>query len=169
MPPICAAHVMIAGWLLASWQESVTRKKKLLSLTPFLSLQQAVNVCRSEKSARANERSLSHQAGVAAVQTHHKNGSTSSGTSFCRVCGCFKHKGGGAKFAPYIGKCCHICGKVNHFAPQFQDKKAKKLAEEIQTGRTAVGEPIARCNASISAVYRRNIATYRLRWFIWIS
>ena len=42
-------------------------KKKLLTINPFPSLQVAVNICRSEESARANEWTLSGQSGVAAI------------------------------------------------------------------------------------------------------
>jgi hypothetical protein len=112
----------MATRIMAGIRDSET-KKKLLALTPFPSLQQAVNVCRSEESARANERSLSHQAGVAAVHSHHKNMSPSSSNSSCGACGRSKHTGD--QICPAIGKCCHICGKVNHFAPKCPDKKAK--------------------------------------------
>jgi hypothetical protein len=116
------ADSRMATRIMAGIRDSET-KKKLLALTPFPSLQQAVNVCRSEESARANERSLSHQAGVAAIQTHFKHVSPSSGTSSCGACGRLKNTGD--QICPAIGKCCHICGKVNHFAPKCPDKLQK--------------------------------------------
>ena len=49
----------LATRVMAGVRDSESRKK-LLSLTPFPTLQQAVNLCRGEESARANERTLSN-------------------------------------------------------------------------------------------------------------
>ena len=43
-------------------------KKKLLAMSPFPLLQTTINICRSDESARANEGSLSNQAGISAIQ-----------------------------------------------------------------------------------------------------
>ena len=120
------ADSRMATRIIAGIRDSET-KNKLLALTPFPSLQRAVNVCRSEESARANERSLSHQAGVTAIQTHYKHVSPSTGASSCGACGRLKHTGDQICLA--IGKCCHICGKENHFAP--------KCPEKLQTAKQA--------------------------------
>jgi predicted phosphoadenosine phosphosulfate sulfurtransferase len=56
----------MATRVMAGVRESESRKQ-LLSLTPFPTLQQAVNLCRVEESARANERTLSNQSSVNAL------------------------------------------------------------------------------------------------------
>jgi hypothetical protein len=57
----------MATRIMAGVRDSET-KKKLLALSPFPTAQTAVNLCRSEESARANEKILS-QTAVASIQT----------------------------------------------------------------------------------------------------
>ncbi|KAK4028000.1 hypothetical protein OUZ56_017163 [Daphnia magna] len=54
--------------IMAGIRDSET-KKKLLALSPFPTTQAAVNLCKSEESARTNEKVLSSQTGVASIQT----------------------------------------------------------------------------------------------------
>jgi hypothetical protein len=69
-------------------------KKKLLAMSPFPSLQAAINVCRSEEAARANERSLSGQSGISAIQNkqsrpeHHQAKDTKECGACCYALAC---------------------------------------------------------------------------------
>ena len=106
--------------IMAGVRDSET-KKKLLAISPFPTAQEAVNLCRSEESARANEKILSKQSGVSFIQ--HKKGPATDTTS-CGSCGRPPHSDG--KLCPAIGKTCHICGKANHYAPKCPNKQKSR-------------------------------------------
>ncbi|KAK4024871.1 hypothetical protein OUZ56_010366 [Daphnia magna] len=58
-------------------------KKKLLAMSPFPALQSTINICRSEESARANQRSLSGHSGISMIQKKiDRNGKSVQNTSF---------------------------------------------------------------------------------------
>ncbi|XP_046438430.1 uncharacterized protein LOC124189960 [Daphnia pulex] len=99
-------------------------KKKLLAISPFPCLQVAVNICRSEESARANERTLSGQSGVAAI--HPKNGKVDNRSSNeCGACGRSAHVNGAT--CPAMGRNCHACGKPDHFSPRCPNRDKGKF------------------------------------------
>jgi hypothetical protein len=100
------------------------RKKKLLAISPFPSLQDTVNICRSEESVRANERILSGHSGVVAILTKHGQSDRRASKSECGACGRASHAQG--ENCPAIGKSCHICGKSDHFAPKCSNRNKEK-------------------------------------------
>jgi hypothetical protein len=100
------------------------RKKKLLAISPFPSLQDTVNICRSEESVRANERILSGHSGVVAILTKHGQSDRRASKSECGACGRASHAQG--ENCPAIGKSCHICGKPDHFAPKCSNRNKEK-------------------------------------------
>ena len=87
-------------------------KRKLLALSPFPTVQQTINICRSEESAKANEKSLSNPPAISHVQTrsHRQPRQTDGGR--CGSCGRLAHRTG--ETSPAIGK---QCGANNHFSP----------------------------------------------------
>jgi hypothetical protein len=98
-------------------------KKKLLALSPFPTTQAAVNLCRSEESAWANEKVLSGQSGISSIQATQRGRNSSSDANPCGACGRSQHPAG--RICPAIGKMCHICGEPNHFAPKCPTKSSK--------------------------------------------
>ncbi|EFX67542.1 hypothetical protein DAPPUDRAFT_261497 [Daphnia pulex] len=98
-------------------------KNKLLALSPFPTTQAAVNLCRSEESARANEKVLSGQSGISSIQATQSGRNSSSDANPCGACGRSQHPAGRICLA--IGKMCHICGEPNHFAPKCPTKSSK--------------------------------------------
>ena len=90
-------------------------KKKLLAMSPFPALQPTINICRSEESARANERSLSGHSGISSIQTK-RNRTERPHANECKSCGHAAHPTGTT--CPAIGRTCHSCGKPDHFAPK---------------------------------------------------
>jgi hypothetical protein len=111
----------MATRIMAGVRDSET-KKKPLALSQFPTAQTAVNLCRSEESARENEKFLS-QTGVASIQTRQSEKHLPSSSSICNACGWAQHSAG--QTCPAVGKTCHICGKVNHFAPRCPEKGSK--------------------------------------------
>jgi hypothetical protein len=122
-------------------------RKKLLAITPFPSLQTAVDLCRSEEAAGKNE-SLLSRSGATSVnvvkqpeekgnrsRTHfHRRGEHRDGLR-CGNCGHPPHDSG--KDCPAKGRECHNCGKPGHFSTvcdkhkarsEKQDSSVKKLA-----------------------------------------
>ena len=90
-------------------------KKKLLAMSPFPALQPTINICRSEESARANERSLSGHSGISSIQTK-RNRTERPHANECKSCGHAAHPTGTT--CPAIGRTCNSCGKLDHFAPK---------------------------------------------------
>jgi hypothetical protein len=121
---LCGACIdsRMATRIMAGIRDSET-KKKLLALSPFPTTQAAVNLCRSEESARANEKILSTQTGVSSIQAKQSGRHSSSDAHSCGACGRSQHTAG--QICPAIGKMCHICGKPNHFAPKCPNKSSK--------------------------------------------
>ena len=107
-------------------------KKKLLTISPFPSLQVVVNICRSEKLAHANERTLSGQSGVAAIRN--KSGKFDHRHE-CGACGRPAHLQGG--ICPVVGKHCHACGKPDHFSPRCPNPEKDKTSGNNGSGAGA--------------------------------
>jgi hypothetical protein len=99
-------------------------KKKLLTISPFPSLQDTVNICRSQESAQANERILSGHLGVAAILTKHGQSDRRASKSECEACGRASHAQD--ENCPAIGKSCHICGTPDHFTPKCPNQNEEK-------------------------------------------
>jgi hypothetical protein len=100
--------------VMAGIQNTYT-KRKLLALSPFPTSQQAINLCRSEESAKANMKSLSNLPAVSYVQTKDQRPFRPSETGRCGSCGRSTHCNG--EPCPAIGKQFHNCGENNHFSP----------------------------------------------------
>jgi hypothetical protein len=109
-------------------------KKKLLAISPFPSLQVAVNTCRSEESARANERTLSRQSGVAAI-LNKNNKPDHHSSKECSACGRPAHSNGVS--CPAMGKQCHTCGKQDHFSPRCPNRDKGKASGSSGSGAGA--------------------------------
>ena len=109
--------------IIAGTRDSET-KKKLLAISPFPSLQATVNICRSEESARANERTLSGQSGVAAITTRQFQPDRRSSKGECGACGRTSYAQG--ESCPASGKSCHTCGKLDHFSPKCPNREKDK-------------------------------------------
>ena len=90
-------------------------KRKLLALSLFPTSQQAINICRSEESAKANEKSLSNPPAVSYVQTKSQRPFRPSETGRFGSCDRSTHRNG--EPCPAFGKQCHKCGENNHFSP----------------------------------------------------
>ncbi len=109
--------------IIAGTRDSET-KKKLCAISPFPSLQATVNICRSEESARANERTLSGQSGVAAITKRQFQPDRRSSKGECGACGRTSHAQG--ESCPASGKSCHTCGKLDHFSPKCPNREKDK-------------------------------------------
>jgi hypothetical protein len=78
--------------IIAETRDSETKKKLLaLATIPFPSLQAKVNICRSEESARAKERTLSGQSGMAAISAKQFQPDRRSSKGDCCSCGRISH------------------------------------------------------------------------------
>jgi hypothetical protein len=99
---------------MAGIRDSETRRK-LLALSPFPTLQNTINICRSEETAKANEKSLSTPQVISHVQTRHQGSARQSDISRCGSYGRLSHRTG--ETCPAAGKQCHTCGNNNHFFP----------------------------------------------------
>ena len=110
---LCAAcrDTRLTTRIMAGVRDTET-KRKLLALSPFPTVQQTINICRSEESAKANEKSLSNPPAISHVQTrsHRQPRQTDGGR--CGSCGRLAHRTG--ETSPAIGK---QCGANNHFSP----------------------------------------------------
>lgn len=73
-----------------------------------------MNVCRSDESARLNERVLNGQASVSTV-TKDRRRQGITGSTVCGACGRANHNAN--ETCPAIGKTCHTCNAVGHFSP----------------------------------------------------
>jgi uncharacterized membrane protein YgcG len=98
-------------------------KKKLLAMSPFPLLQTTINICRSDESARANEGSLSNQAGISAIQKKSSRMDRPYANE-CKSCGHPAHLTGTP--CPAIGRTCHSCGKLDHFSPKCPSRDSGK-------------------------------------------
>jgi hypothetical protein len=65
---LCAAcrDTRLTTRIMAGVRDTET-KRKLLALSPFPTAQQTINICRSEESAKANEKSLSNPSAISHV------------------------------------------------------------------------------------------------------
>ena len=119
-------------------------KQKLLSLVPFPAAQVAVNLCRSEESARANVGTLQGTADISAVhhqqqptnphmQQQGRSGARQKGR--CKFCNRWAHRN---EPCPAAAQACHWCGGIGHYGPCCPAKLAGKPS--IQTP-PAAGNP----------------------------
>lgn len=104
-------------------------KKKLLTISPFPSLQVVVNICRSEKLAHANKRTLSGQSGLAAFRN--KSGKSDHRHECCK-CGRPAHLQG--VIFPVVSKHCHACGKPDHFPHDVLIATRRRQAGTAEVG-----------------------------------
>jgi hypothetical protein len=85
---LCAAcrDTRLTTRIMAGVRDTET-KRKLLALSPFPTAQQTINICRSEESAKADEKSLSNPPAISHVQTrsHRQPRQTDGGR--CGSCG----------------------------------------------------------------------------------
>ena len=92
---LCAAcrDTRLTTRIMAGVRDTET-KRKLLALSPFPTAQQTINICRSEESAKANEKSLSNPPAISQVQTrsHRQPRQTDGGR--CGSCGRLAHRTG---------------------------------------------------------------------------
>jgi uncharacterized membrane protein YgcG len=111
---ITCSDTRLTTRIMAGIRDSETRRK-LLALSPFLTLQHTINICRSEEAAKANEKSLSNPQVISHMQTRHQGPARQPYTSRCGSCGRLSHRAG--EPCPAVGKQCHTCGNNIHFSP----------------------------------------------------
>jgi hypothetical protein len=124
-------------------------RRKLLSLPPFPTLQQAVNLCRGEESVRANERTLSGQSFVNALNARPRRQPLPPGTAICKACGRLAHNK--EEICPAIGRQCHICNEPGHFSPRCPKRPQSESASREKSVRFKAKVPhIAVCNLQVT-------------------
>ncbi|KZR99048.1 Uncharacterized protein APZ42_005255, partial [Daphnia magna] len=138
-------------------------RRKLLSLSPFPTLQQAVNLCRGEESARANERTLSGQSSVNALNARPRRQPLPPGTATCNTCGRSAHNK--EEVCPAIGRKCHICNEADHFSPRCPKRPQSESTSREKSVRFKAKVPhIAVCNLQVTNGHRKTpIITLDLR------
>ena len=105
-------------------------KKKLLALVPFPTVLVAVNLCRSEESARSGERSLGEASKVSSIQSQSNrrpDRPANVSKPSCGKCGRFAHATG--VICPAIAGSCHLCNAIGHFSPCCPKKTATTAAK----------------------------------------
>lgn len=117
--------------IIAGTRDSETQMK-LLATSPFPSLQATVNFCRSEESARAKERTLSGQSGMAAISAKQFQPDRRSSKGDCSSCGRISHAQG--ESWPASGKSCHTCGKPDHFYPKGPNREKDRGGKGVGIG-----------------------------------
>ena len=130
-------------------------QEKVVALSPFPSLQAAINVCSvwSEEAARANERSLSGQSGISAIQNKRSRPEhpQAKDTKECGACGRFAHPSGSK--CPAFGWSGHACGKLDNFAPKCPSRdKGKSSGIENGSGGAGGGAAASSSSGSKSKV-----------------
>ena len=121
-------------------------------MSPFLSLQVAINVCRSDEAARANERSLSGQSAIQNKRSRAEHPQAKN-TKECGACGRFAHPSGTK--CPASGRSCHACGKL---APKCPCRdKGKGSGSETGSGGAGGGGAASSSSGSKSKVGRITI------------
>ena len=119
-------------------------KQKLFAMKSFPTLQQAVDTCRSEESARQNVRELDGQAAVSRVPVYQKRRDKAAAPTKgpkCSTCGRKPHSKDETCTA--ADKVCHTCTAIGHFAACCPNPKAKigavgDLSVETRVGSVAV-------------------------------
>lgn len=139
----------MATRIMAGIQDTET-KKKLLAHVPFPTALQAVNNCRSDETARINERQLSGQAGISALSTYKKEKRVRG--SLCGSCGRRAHTTGETCQAKLPGRSCDHCKKPGHYqnccptkpkppstvAANFISPSAPSQEDPFKIGRVAI-------------------------------
>ena len=142
----------------------VATKQKLLALTPFPTAQDAVNLCRSEESARANVSTLRGTNDIGAVhhqppptQQQQQQGGTRQKVR-CHNCGNFSHRG---PKCPAIGRNCLWCGAADHFSPVCPAKLAGKPSIQPPPTSSGTHPPSVNRHILIGSVHtsRRRVPT----------
>jgi hypothetical protein len=169
----CTDEQMTTG-IMTDIRDAAT-KQKLLALTPFPKAQ-AVVLCRSEESARANVSTLRGTADISAihhqpppVQRQQQGGAWQKAR--CTSCGNSSHRG---PVCPAIGRNCSWCGIAGHFPPVCPAKMTGKPNIQPSSAPSATHPPsvnrhIVICSVStsrrraptISVQLRRGPATRR--------
>lgn len=98
-------------------------RKKLMSLTPFPDMVQALNLCRSNESAVKSKHHFANRqvAKVKNAQLKKSEKPSQKSPSTCKACGNAPHGPGGK--CPAIGKTCSKCKGENHFAKMCTKRK----------------------------------------------
>ena len=117
-------------------------RKRLLEITPFPTLVQALLVCRSTEITLKNVSLLSDTKNINKISER----KISTQAEMCRRCGNFKHKPN--ETCPAQGVTCHSCGKANHFSSVCRSTRRNNPARF--TG-----------NAKIGSIHVLHIATHR--------
>ena len=90
----------------------------------------AVNLCRSEESARSGERSLGEASKVSSIQSQSNrrpDRPANVSKPSCGKCGRFAHATG--VICPAIAGSCHLCNAIGHFSPCCPKKTATTAAK----------------------------------------
>jgi hypothetical protein len=135
---MCAACLdsLMATRIMAGIRDTETRRK-LLALSPFPTGQQAINICRSDKSAKASEKSLNHPPSVAQLHSKSQRPDTASDNHRCGSCGQSAHRANDP--CPATGKQCHRCGGMNHFSPCCSKNRKPEKTEGAGAGGGSSG------------------------------
>ena len=127
-------------------------KQKLFAMKSFPTLQQAVDMCRSEESARQNVRKLDGQAAVSRVPVYQKRRDKAAAPNKgpkCSTCGRKPH--GNDETCIAVGKVCRSCTATGHFAVYCPNPKSTVGAVGGSTPATSSG------TAFLGSVAVRNI------------
>ena len=114
-------------------------RKKLLAITQFPALHDAVNLCRSEEAAAANEPMFRKGASLKKVQERYKR-KRDGPTKSCNKCGYQAHSE--QVTCPAIGKEYKTCKKIGHFATVYNASKAavRVVGSGMRIGMIANGK-----------------------------
>ena len=113
-------------------------KQKLFAVKPLPTLQQAVDICRIEESARLNVHELEGSAAVARLPVYRRRREkTAQAASGARCFACAKKTHKKDEKCPAIGKKCHRCDEFNHFAPccPSKPKFVKAVTEGVDIAK----------------------------------
>ena len=146
-------------------------KQKLLSLVPFPAAQVAVNLCRSEESARANVGTLQGTADISAVhhqqqptnphmQQQGRSGARQKGR--CKFCNRWAHRN---EPCPAAAQACHWCGGIGHYGPCCPAKLAGKPSIQTPPAAGNPQPPSITRHVLIGSIQtsRRNVPTISVR------
>ena len=130
--------------LILAGSRDAEAKQKLFAMKKFPKLQQAVDTCRSEESARQNVRELDGQAVVSRVPVYQKRRDKASAPTKgpkCSTCGHKPH--GKDETGTAADKVCQTCTVIGHFAACCPNPKVKigvvgDLPVETRVGSVAV-------------------------------
>ena len=146
---LCAGcfETRLATRIMSGISDSSVRQK-LLAHTPFPTLKQVVNLCRSEESAirsgvQLNNRQVSKLAGRS-KNNKPRDDATKSDMESCKACGRAAHVG--EEKCPAIGRPCSFCKQLGHFAKVCPDKTKsdpKSASSSSSTGHTHVAGTVS--------------------------